>query len=385
MKKVCIAVGHWNIEGITSQGLRKWRRVDALKKSTGASGERNYHWDKVMPLLRDKLIKAGIQVHITDAIYSNDIYKQDYDLLIALHYDGGGTENRCMISSPLRGVNPPYLYKEAHDKADEFCRIWKEIYPAMTGAINRDNRITAGMTEHYLWDYVKEGTPAVLIEHFNHTSAKGQELKNNPGLVAEADFQAIVKFLGIQVESPKPQQEPTMTISVVERDWLVSRATTAKEVAQYLEIDNPDHAPFDTYKKVIAGIKSTATAIQTQLTDTLEKLAEATQEIANRKEQVSRLENLVTEKQKYYLAQIDSLNKNFKNTPELMRVAEGRIAALEGQLDQAQKDKGKALNQVAILQASLDACQKANTQKLDTNTLIVELIKRVIPLVKKGL
>ena len=77
----------------------------------------------------------------------------------------------------------------------------------MTGAINRDERITEGMLWYYAFDYVPMDTPAVIIEHFNHTSEKGKELKGNPELVAEADYKAILQFLGIPEEEPSTKYE----------------------------------------------------------------------------------------------------------------------------------------------------------------------------------
>lgn len=215
-KSVCLQVGHWGIENIDTpeqnKHLRAWRSTSVLKRSTGASGERDYHWDQVMPLLRDKLIAAGVQVYLVNAIWNEVTYnRREYDLWVSLHYDGGGSENRCMISSPLINKKPKYLSESAHRKAVEFARIWKETYPQLTGTINRDNRITAGMLEYYAFDYVGYDTPAVIIEHFNHTSERGTFLKENPELVAEADFKAIIKFLGISAPQPQPQPEPTPT------------------------------------------------------------------------------------------------------------------------------------------------------------------------------
>lgn len=199
MKKVILQIGHLNIEKITSEGLRSWRDVNYLKKSTGASGERKYFSEVIVPELKKRLEQAGIEVLVSDAIY-NDITKQKADLWVSFHYDGGGDENRCMISSPLRNANPLYLNSKAHDEADKFCEIWKGIYPNVTGAINRDNRITAGMLEYYAFDYTDMNTPAVIIEHFNHTSLKGQELKEKYQSVVHGDYLAILKYFGMDGE-----------------------------------------------------------------------------------------------------------------------------------------------------------------------------------------
>ena len=197
IKKICIMCGHWQIENITSESLRSWRSPSVLKKSTGASGERDYCWNELMPKLRDKLINAGIQVYIAGATYSQEIYSREYDLWVSLHYDGGGTGERCMISGPNRSTKPAYLNETAFSESERFCQIWKSIYPQIVGVPNRDSIITAGMRDYYAYDYVGYDTPSVIIEHFNHTSLRGGQLKKNPDLVAEADFKAIIKFLGI--------------------------------------------------------------------------------------------------------------------------------------------------------------------------------------------
>jgi len=202
MKRVCITVGHWNIENITSESLRSWRSPAVLEKSTGASGERNYHWEKVMPLLRDKLIDAGVAVHIATAVYEEEIYRREYDLWIALHYDGGGTGERCMISAPNRDTKPDYLHGAAQSEAERFCQVWRNTYPDIVGVPNRDDMITAGMKDYYAFDYVGYDTPAVIVEHFNHTSSRGGYLKEHPELVAEGDFKAIVKFLEVSEQPP---------------------------------------------------------------------------------------------------------------------------------------------------------------------------------------
>lgn len=208
MKKVCLQIGHVGIEGLQQEYLRSWRSATILQKSTGASGERDWHWNQLMPKLRDKLIQAGVQVYIVDAIYRQEIYTQNYDLWISLHHDGGGTNDRCMISAPNRNTKPDYLNSGAQQEAERFCAIWKELYPQITGNPNNDNFITAGMVDYYGFDFVSMDTPAVIVEHFNNTSPKGQELKNNPDLVAEADCKVILKFLGLD----QPMQDETYKI-----------------------------------------------------------------------------------------------------------------------------------------------------------------------------
>ena len=82
MKSVCIQVGHWQIESITAKNLRGWRSAEILSHSTGASGERNYHWNRVMPLLSRMLRDRGVQVYIAGANW-HETYRRNFDLWIS--------------------------------------------------------------------------------------------------------------------------------------------------------------------------------------------------------------------------------------------------------------------------------------------------------------
>lgn len=217
MKSILLICGHKNIENITAKGLRKWRAWSSLRKSTGASGERDWIWDKLMPLLKDRLIAKGFQVFITDAIYHEEIYSRDYDLCLALHYDAGGTDSRCMASKPRQNINPPFITPEASLLADQFLSCWTGIYPQRTGIILRQDRITEGMTDYYCWDYVKENTPSVIIEHGNNTCPHDHDkMFNHPDLIADADIEAIEKFF--QPTAPPPAEVVSdTTIALYER------------------------------------------------------------------------------------------------------------------------------------------------------------------------
>lgn len=192
-RNVLIQIGHLNIESLTKTGLRNWRNVNYLRTSTGSKGERDYFSKKVVPLLVTLLKKVGVNVTLTDAIYHKDIFAKKFDLCISMHYDGGGVENRCMVSSPKRKQG--YLNLVAHNKADNFCKIFKSIYPSYTKTINRDNRITSGMLEYYWFDYVQMDSPSVIIEHFNSTSIVGKNLILSPNIVANADYTVILSYL----------------------------------------------------------------------------------------------------------------------------------------------------------------------------------------------
>lgn len=143
----------------------------------------------------------------------------------------------------------------------------------------------------------------------------------------------------------------TITIKTSERDWLVGRATTAKEVGEYLALNQPDHALTADYTKAIAGIKSATTACQTNLSEKGIELAKALQEVDNRIEQVKRIKQTAEESAKLYEAQIEALKKSGVGVEELERQYKGRIEALEKQVDELSKLKGTLQNELAVCKA----------------------------------
>lgn len=169
----------------------------------------------------------------------------------------------------------------------------------------------------------------------------------------------------------QPSTGDTITIPVSERDQLVGRSTVAKEVAEYLDIASPDTAPTEAYTKVIAGIKGTVTATQTQLTQAKKDLAIAQQQNENLTEQVGRLKDQVLQTETYYKAQIDSLTKAGTAAKEIVDQANARVKALQGQVDEASKAKGAALKDLAEAKADLKACQSGQKTA-------VTLIERII-------
>lgn len=143
----------------------------------------------------------------------------------------------------------------------------------------------------------------------------------------------------------------TITIKTSERDWLVGRSTTAKEVGEYLALDKPDYAPTADYTKAIAGIKSATTACQTNLTNKERDLAGALQEVKNREEQVVRIKQSSEESAKLYEARIKALEIGASGVAELEKQYKGRITALETQVTELSKAKGALQNDLAVCQA----------------------------------
>lgn len=158
---------------------------------------------------------------------------------------------------------------------------------------------------------------------------------------------------------------------------LVGGATKWAETLKILEIsDDPSTTPSDKIKSVVAGYKSRETDLANKLMEKQKELDVANQEIKNREEQVSRLEKQVTDTEKYYKDLLNALKSDTKNLPKIVDEAQGRIKVLEGQLDEANKAKGRALNEAAGYKSELEACRKgqpATPTKSIINTAIAFL------------
>lgn len=156
-------------------------------------------------------------------------------------------------------------------------------------------------------------------------------------------------------------------------EQVITSATKWAETLKILEItDDPSTTPSDRIKSVLAGYKSRETDISNKLNEKSTELDKANQEISNRVEQVGRLEKDLLEKEKYYKALIDSLNKQLKNGSDALPLAQARIGVLEGELDEANKAKGRALNDAQQYKGQFEACQKGTL--IPTPQLIFSLV-----------
>lgn len=156
-------------------------------------------------------------------------------------------------------------------------------------------------------------------------------------------------------------------------EQVVSSATKWADTLKILEIaDDPNTTPSDRIKSVVGGYKSRETDLSNKLNEKSIEVSKATQEITNRVEQVGRLEKDLLEKDKYYKALIDALNKQLKHGSDALPLAQARIGVLEGQLDEANKAKGRALNDAQEAKSQLDACQKGTL--VPTPQLIFSLV-----------
>jgi hypothetical protein len=169
-----------------------------------------------------------------------------------------------MISPPNRDTAPAYLNLGAQNEAERFAQIWRNTYPDVIGVPNRDDFITIGMKDYYAYDYVGYDTPAVILEHFNHSSSRGSYLKEHPELVAEGDFKAIMKFFNMPIELP-----------VTSDRWQVSYKREVLQEYEYNPADRITELSEDLEKSEakVAELTDKNGTLQADLTDAESTLA----------------------------------------------------------------------------------------------------------------
>lgn len=208
---------------------------------------------------------------------------------------------------------------------------------------------TSVLDEHWILAVDYDGDDFIIVDPWDGATKR----ITSWGVKPQTLIYAYACYEGKPVAS-----EEMITYPKVERDWLIGRATTAKEVAVNLNIPDPDNAPTDAYVRVIGGIKSQVTTAQNQ--------ADANAaEVKNRQEQVSRLKDQLTDEQKLRQALADKLNAATQSVGSIQTVYEDRIKVLQGQVDQMGKEKG-ALN--ATIQSLITEGKKKDAK-------ITELMK----------
>ena len=157
--------------------------------------------------------------------------------------------------------------------------------------------------------------------------------------------------------------------------FLVGRSTVAKEVAEFLGIADPDHAETSAYKNVINGFKSRSTDLQKQLD-------QATAEVANRTEQVSRLKDQVTSEQNLRKDVNDRLTEALKGNAQIIGVYEGKLKEKQSLIDQVSKDKGALTTENAKMLTALNECKSGSTAGLSLWEVLQLLIQKTVPFLK---
>lgn len=138
---------------------------------------------------------------------------------------------------------------------------------------------------------------------------------------------------------------------------LLAGAEKINKLAVYLGLgDNADKVSYDTFEQSIGGLKGRVTEFQNKAGEAEGKLRVAQQEIKNREEQVSRLENDLIKMEEAHNLDITELNRQLQNY-HLSGSDQWQEKYQEAQskYNEAMKDKGRILLELADAQSKLDS------------------------------
>lgn len=156
------------------------------------------------------------------------------------------------------------------------------------------------------------------------------------------------------------------------------KSTQFDKVCSYLQIpSDPKDVMFEDIQKVIAGIKSSDNSAKRQVQELGAQLAVTQQEVKNREEQVSRLKTQLTETIESYQIEIEALKNKPDETSELVTNLRAQVVSLEGKYEEAMKEKGSNLKDLAEAKKNLDICIKSGPLSKSLLDFILELLKRV--------
>lgn len=177
-------------------------------------------------------------------------------------------------------------------------------------------------------------------------------------------FDELRKYKKAGLKPQLPKDDTQMTIDQDLYKHLVDGATVRKELAIYLEIDDPDHTPLERFKSFIAGLKS-------RLTDLEKQVENERTEKENRIQQVSRLEEEVLQEQKAKNELSDQYNKALKNVGEIESVYKGQLITKQGVIDEQGKQLGDKNHEISQLQLELKKCKEGSSSLTLWTTLML--------------
>lgn len=152
MKKICLQAGHVNTEN---------NSIVALRKSTGAPGERDFTADIVNRVAEIFKNIPEIEITVTDAIANDrpEITSKDWDLFLSVHYDADiYNDSGGFIDYPEPSTD--HATEESQRIASEIAKV----YFAKSGVKQVQKRSNANTRFFYMWKYLSAKTPCNILE-----------------------------------------------------------------------------------------------------------------------------------------------------------------------------------------------------------------------------
>lgn len=198
--KILIHCGHWNI---------KDNCLVSLRTGTGAPGEADFN--KGIGIRLEKLLQEdGHTTYLDDANTNckKNLTSQNWDLALAIHADANIYGTGGGFVDTLRPDWDP-----AKEQSAKIAQAIRDRYFPETGIVNHPERSNVNTREYYLWNYMSDSTPCVIIECGVLLDAHDSVILSDTDRVAKGIREGIRKYSGfIPPQPPTPPTEPCKAI-----------------------------------------------------------------------------------------------------------------------------------------------------------------------------
>lgn len=197
--KILIHCGHWNIVNNCDP---------ALRSGTGTVGEIDFN--KAVGITLEKLLQEDGHTTYLDDANTNckpNLTNQDWGLALAIHADANIYGTGGGFVDVLRPDWDPARVESAR-----LAQALRDRYFPETGIVNHPERSNLNTRQYYLWNYLTDKTPCVIIECGVLQDAHDKVILSDIPRVAKAIRE------GIRKASPPP-------VPVPNADEYVSRLT----------------------------------------------------------------------------------------------------------------------------------------------------------------
>lgn len=224
MKSIVIQAGHINCAKNIDPGIRK---------STGSPGEQELTLriaNRVSGMLRDR----GFSVVQTDANANSDksITGKDFDLFLALHGDADAPSDQ---GGGMVGSGDPSVDLSAV-RSKQIADIIESVYFQEVGIVDK-RYVTPGMKLYYMWKYLSDKTPCVLLEMGQTQDPHDKVLLANTDLIASGIVRSLCKVFNVPYDlqnttpDPKDQQIAVLQVALDKANAALIQANTDFGVA----------------------------------------------------------------------------------------------------------------------------------------------------------
>jgi hypothetical protein len=199
--KICLQAGHINII---------YNSILSLRGGTGAPNEQVHNLaitNKTCELLRER----GFEVKQTDANANDDssITGTDWDMFLAIHCDSDSASNGGFTDYPEPSTDG------ATAKSQDLANKIADKYFPESGITRRDDRRqkSPDVMYYYMWQYLSNKTPCVLIELGESVDVKDSVILNDVERCAKALTRGICNAFGVAYDitpTVPPVVEPSM-------------------------------------------------------------------------------------------------------------------------------------------------------------------------------